>query len=91
MINGNKQEVDGVLDLHGCKMHEAKIFLEDFLNDSIINNYKKIQIIVGKGTHSTDEAVLPNVAKSVLNEYGYTYSYAGVQDGGEGVLEVSLN
>ena len=37
------------IDLHGYDMESARVATEDFINDSLILNYKKILIIHGKG------------------------------------------
>lgn len=37
------------IDLHGYDMESARVATEDFINDSLILNNKKILIIHGKG------------------------------------------
>lgn len=86
----NEKQIDAELDLHGCKSHEATILIENFLQDAIINNWKIIHIIVGKGINSKNGPVLPNIAKIILNKYGYLYSYADDEYGGEGVIEINM-
>jgi DNA-nicking Smr family endonuclease len=84
-------EVQAELDLHGHTSCEAEGAVEDFLYECKEQGLTRIRIIVGKGTHSRDnQAVLPNVVKNLLTEYDLTYTYAKIQDGGEGALEVTL-
>jgi DNA-nicking Smr family endonuclease len=83
--------IDAELDLHGFTGHEARDAVEDFLHEASVNNWTRIRVVVGKGTRSEHgHAVLPNVVKTLLNQRGLTYTYAKLQDGGEGALEVSL-
>ncbi|HCC05421.1 TPA: hypothetical protein DEP58_03920 [Patescibacteria group bacterium] len=50
-----------------------------------------MRIIVGKGLRSPEGiAVLPTTIKNFLTEQGYTYTYAKLENGGEGALEISL-
>ncbi len=89
----NKYEiqVDAELDLHGSTSIEAEDALEDFLFEAKKKGWKRVHIIVGKGLHSKNkEPVLPNVVKAKLNSLGHVFSYAKIQYGGEGVLEVIL-
>jgi len=85
------QVIDAELDLHGYYAEEARTRTRDFLNSSRKNGFSRIRIIVGKGNRSQDgKGVLGNVVKSLLNEEGYDYTYAKIQDGGEGALEVKV-
>lgn len=84
-------QIDAELDLHGHTSYEAEDAVEEFLRDGSEEGWKRVRIIVGKGTHSpNNQAVLPDTVKSLLNKLGYTYTYAKLQDGGEGALEVIL-
>lgn len=83
--------IDEEIDLHGYTAYEAREAVEDFLADAKVSGCSRVRIIVGKGTRSEGGiAVLPNAVKAVLTQYGYTYTYAKLQDGGEGALEVTL-
>jgi len=83
--------INAELDLHGCYADEAREEVRDFLNEAKQNNWSRIRIIVGKGLHSEGGiAVLPDTVKALLKEQGLLYTYAKIQDGGEGALEVSL-
>jgi DNA-nicking Smr family endonuclease len=84
-------EVQAELDLHGHTSYEAEKAVEDFLDECKEQRLTKVRIIVGKGMHSKDnQAVLPNVVKNLLKEHNLMYTFAKIQDGGEGALEVNL-
>jgi DNA-nicking Smr family endonuclease len=83
--------IDAELDLHGCTSYEAETMVTNFLHESHEKNWKRVRIIVGKGTHSPDGPVLPNTVKALLKENGFFYTYAKISNGGEGALEVALD
>jgi len=82
--------VSAELDLHGHTAVEAREAVEDFLREAAEEGWTRVRIIVGKGTRSQGPAVLPDTVKALLNREGYVYTYAKLQDGGEGALEVVL-
>ncbi len=83
--------VEAELDLHGYYAEEAKRATLEFLNEANKNGSSRVRIIVGKGNRSQGgRGVLGDVVKSLLNQEGYDHTYAKIQDGGEGALEVSL-
>lgn len=82
--------IDEELDLHGCTSGEAREEVEEFLHEAKRMGWSRVRIIVGKGTHSPEGPVLPQTVKAVLAQYGYTYTFAKIQNGGEGALEVTL-
>jgi DNA-nicking Smr family endonuclease len=83
--------IDAELDLHGQFADGARSLTRDFLNDSYRSGFSRVRIITGKGNRSKDGvSVLGAVIKSYLNEQGYDYTYAKIQNGGEGALEVRL-
>lgn len=85
------QTIDAELDLHGHTSYEAEDAVEEFLHEAKDEGWKRVRIIIGKGTHSpNNQAVLPNAVKTLLNKLGYTYTYAKIQEGGEGALEVTI-
>ncbi len=89
--NKYAQVVQGELDLHGYYQDEAKTMVQDFLKEAEKKGFSRVRIIVGKGTHSSKgEGVLGNMLKSLLNKEGYDYTYAKIQDGGEGAIEVQV-
>ena len=42
------------LDLHGYTLEEANKKVEEFINNSYLNNVKKLVIVTGKGLHSNN-------------------------------------
>ncbi len=89
--NKYPQVVQDVLDLHGYYQDTARTIVQDFLIESGRKGFSRVRIIVGKGNHSTKgEGVLGNMVKSFLNKGEYIYTYAKIQDGGEGAIEVQI-
>ena len=43
------------VDLHGYTIEEANKFIEKFINESYLENVKKLIVITGKGLHSQNE------------------------------------
>ena len=83
--------VEAELDLHGYYAEEARTVTREFLNKAHKDGLFRVRIIVGKGNRSSGgHGVLGDVVKSLLNQEGYDYTYAKIQDGGEGALEVTL-
>ncbi len=83
--------IDGELDLHGCRSEEARYELATFLAEARANGWSRVRVIVGKGIHSEyGQAVLPHVVKGYLMREGLRYTYAKLQEGGEGALVVCL-
>ena len=79
------------LDLHGYHADEARSMTREFLNEACKKGFKRVRIIVGKGKRSSSGvSVLPDVIKNFLNEERYAYTYAKIQNGGEGALEVRV-
>ena len=90
-INKYSPVVGAELDLHGYYTEEAKNAVREFLDDAFSNKLSRVRIIVGKGNHSQEKVgVLSDVVKTMLNQEGYDYDYAKIQNGGEGALEVSI-
>jgi len=55
-----------VLDLHGCTAADAVSKVESFIQTSRGSGLKTVLVIVGKGRHSEDAAVLPRIVRSQL-------------------------
>jgi len=43
------------VDLHGYTIEEANKFIEKFINQSYLENVKKLIVVTGKGLHSQNE------------------------------------
>lgn len=88
--NKYAREPEAELDLHGHTAFEARSALRAFLDEATRLKLRTVRLIVGKGIHSNHGPVLPDVAKVILHEYGFSYVYGKVHEGGEGVLIVTL-
>jgi DNA-nicking Smr family endonuclease len=44
-----------LIDLHGYTLEEANKFIEKFINQSYLENVKKLIVVTGKGLHSQNE------------------------------------
>lgn len=84
-------QCDAELDLHGHTALEAEEAVLLFLEEANEEGWGRVRIIVGKGTRSEIGPVLPDLVKRILAEQGLSYTYAKLQHGGEGALEVSLS
>ena len=84
--NKYKKEPAFVADLHGMTKKEAGEFLNTFLEGK---SGEHIRLITGKGVYRNGP-VLQEYIKEYLKKRGAIYSYAKIQDGGEGALEVFL-
>jgi DNA-nicking Smr family endonuclease len=82
--------IDAELDLHGYFVREVEPALRAFFLDAQERGHARVRIVVGKGVHSQEGPVLPDVVKAYLNRAGYSYTYAKVYEGGEGALVVRL-
>ena len=58
------------LDLHGYDRESARVAINDFINDNIHMNNKKIVIIHGKGT-----GILKEATKKALNKNKYVKNF----------------
>ncbi|CAG9332864.1 unnamed protein product [Blepharisma stoltei] len=65
----------GVIDLHGLRVKEAIELLEAFLHESQEDGLKRVEVVTGKGMHSTHgiAKIKPAVAE-YLKEKGYKAS-----------------
>ena len=83
--------VEAELDLHGYYAEEARTETRNFLKKANTDGLSRVRIIVGKGNRSQGGCgVLGDVVKSLLNQEGYDYTSATIQNGGEGALEVKV-
>jgi DNA-nicking Smr family endonuclease len=84
--NKYKKEPAFVADLHGMTRKEAEDFLNIFLEDK---SGEHVRLITGKGAYRNGP-ILQESIKEYLKKRGASYTYAKIQDGGEGALEVFL-
>ena len=93
LLNKRKIEPDGIIDLHGLKLQEAKLILKNYVFQAYNNNKRNILIITGKGLNKT--GVLKKEVPIWLNEREIkkiliSYENAPESFGGEGALIIRL-
>ena len=93
LLNKRKIEPDGIIDLHGFKLQEAKLILKRFVLQAFNNNKRNILIITGKGLNKT--GALKKEVPIWLNEREIKkilirYENAPKSFGGEGALIIRL-
>tara|TARA_B100001123_G_C15282758_1_gene1014564 strand:+ start:1394 stop:1813 length:420 start_codon:yes stop_codon:yes gene_type:complete len=94
------------LDLHGYSLVQANKMVNQFINESFNNGYKKLLIVTGKGLRSKNienpyisekfsvlKHSVPEYIKSDENLFKKVkkISKASLNDGGEGAIYVFLN
>ena len=82
--------IQAYCELHGLRADEALQVLDGFLSDSLMNNYRAVAFIHGRGKSSPGKPVLKELVKNYLNRgrfrrYVLAYSSAPSWDGGPGV------
>ena len=93
LLNKRRIEPDGIIDLHGFKLQEAKLILKNYVFQAFNNNKRNILIITGKGLNKT--GVLKKEVPIWLNEREIkkiiiSYKDAPKSFGGEGALIMRL-
>ncbi len=79
-------------DLGPLMEHEIRGLYERFIEESIINEYRSVLVITGKGIHSEKPAVIKPLVIKYLRQDKRVASFkqASTHLGGEGALEVHL-
>lgn len=87
-----KMKPQAELDLHGLTTEQAKAGIEHFIHKSVQEGLVKVQIVHGKGNHSTEKPVLPEVVRTYLekNPQCGEFGYAHGNEGGSGAVWVLL-
>jgi DNA-nicking Smr family endonuclease len=75
------------IDLHGMKVTEARLYVDDFLKDCHKTNTRMVWVIHGKGTGVLKEEIRKFLANHPLVE---SLSTADPSHGGEGAVQVTL-
>ena len=83
-MNKYVKQPDEIVDLHGYTTHEAGLLLDTLLEEE----HTHVRIIVGKGIHSKNGAVLRDFVKDYLHTKNINFSQSKFTDGGAGSLEV---
>ena len=93
LLNKRKTEPDGIIDLHGLKLQEAKLILKNYIFQAYNNDRRNILIVTGKGLNKT--GVLKKEVPIWLNEREIkkiliSFEIAPKSSGGEGALIIRL-
>ena len=93
LLNKRKIEPDGIIDLHGYKLKEAKLILKNYVFKAYNNNSRNILIITGKGLNKS--GALKKEVPIWLDERDIKkilicYENAPKSFGGEGALIIRL-
>jgi len=93
LLNKRKIKPDGIIDLHGFKLQEAKLVLKNYVFQAFNNNKRNILIITGKGLNKI--GALKKEVPIWLNEREIrkiliSYENAPKSFGGEGALIIRL-
>jgi len=91
------------IDLHGYTLEEANKIIEQFINESYLENVKKLIVVIGKGLHSQNDKD-PYLSKDLsilkysvpdfiegnqeLMKKILELKNAGIKDGGSGVFYI---
>lgn len=88
-----RMDPQATLDLHGESQKDGEQLILSFLEDSYLNNLRKISIITGKGLHSeSGSGVLRELTERILSLSPYVTesSSAPLSRGGSGAIWVIL-
>jgi DNA-nicking Smr family endonuclease len=85
--------IQSELDLHGLNLNQANDALRSFINNSILNNFRCVRIIHGKGLGSGERGpVIKDEVKRLLKKWKQVLAFVSARqhDGGTGALYVLL-
>ncbi len=87
-----KMKPQAEVDLHGLTVEQAESVLDLFIRESFRDGLMKVQIIHGKGNHSTEQAVLPGIVRNYIEKSPQCgeFGYATGNEGGSGAVWVLL-
>ena len=85
-------EAQEELDLHGLKRSEAQERLREFLNDAVEERLTRLLVIHGKGLHSRQESVTPQLVRDELGHSPWVQEYGDAERrlGGTGATWIKL-
>jgi DNA-nicking Smr family endonuclease len=92
-LDQGKVKPDGVLDLHGYKLQDAKTTLQRYIINAYEENVRNILIITGKGQNNTGvlkKEVPLWLNNEILTNLLVNYKIAPKNFGGEGALLVRI-
>ena len=85
--------IQGQLDLHGLRVDEARITLTEFMNHAVVQGWRCVRVVHGKGLGSKDkQPVLKGRVRSWLVQKQAVIAFACARpaEGGAGALVVLL-
>ncbi|MDR2842933.1 MAG: Smr/MutS family protein [Spirochaetaceae bacterium] len=87
-----RKRAEDSLDLHGKTREEASVELEAFFEESRRRGLTKVQIIHGKGIHSSGDAVLEKLCRDFIEKCSFAGQYGKEKgaNGGSGATWVIL-
>ena len=89
-MNKYAQQPNATYDLHGLRSWEVEDELVRIFDSAKESGHSIIHLIVGKGNNSQGAPVVRTLAQDWLVRCGYRYRFAKRQEGGEGVLAISI-
>ena len=92
-IKQGKLQPDGFIDLHGYRLHDAKITLQKYILNAYEKNIRNILIITGKG-HNNNGLLRKEVPlwlnEKTLIKFLVNFETATKRLGGEGAILVRI-
>ncbi len=92
-LRGGRYSLQGELDLHGCRVDEARGQVARFLAEATARGLRCVRIIHGKGFRSPDGAsIIKRKLDAWLRHNGHVLAYCPARpvDGGTGAVYVLL-
>ena len=93
LLNKRRVKPDGIIDLHGFKLQEAKIILKNYVLQAFNNNRRNILIITGKGLNKTGalkKEVPIGLNEREIKKILISFENAPKSFGGDGALIIRL-
>ena len=76
------------IDLHGYTLGEANKIIEQFINESYLENVKKLIVVIGKGLHSQNDKNLYLLKDLGILKYSVSNFIEGNQKLRKNILEL---
>lgn len=89
-----KYTIDAQIDLHGLTLNDAYNKVKLFFDRAVLNKYRCILIVTGKGTHSTNITIKESMINWLKEPYFSNkiikYTDANIKHGGNGAIYILL-
>lgn len=92
-LKKGRWDIANSIDLHGSTLDQARLRLDYFLQHSLVEKYKCVRIVHGKGYGSKDNGpILPIAVRRWLSQLDFVLAYTDclVHEGGDGAVKVLL-